>query len=165
MFGILVLSGTGLTCLVLPEFNADIFLYVCAAICSLSALFVWYQAFVKKRGFVFLEAALITAFTVFLWIHRQSGEVVIVGVFAVYLLVNVVAFLVQTVLDLQDKAASWWYDALRLIVYALLLFATVRSGLGSLKYIQYIVGLYLIVQAGQLYFEMVSFSHPQSTRY
>lgn len=165
VFGILVLSGTGLTCLVLPEFNADIFLYVCAAICSLSALFVWYQAFVKKRGFVFLEAVLITAFTVFLWIHRQSGEVVIVGVFAVYLLVNVVAFLVQTVLDLQDKAASWWYDALRLIVYALLLFATVRSGLGSLKYIQYIVGLYLIVQAGQLYFEMVSFSHPQSTRY
>lgn len=43
--GIILFVSTGLTCLIMPQFNADIFLYVCAAICTLSTVFVWYEAF------------------------------------------------------------------------------------------------------------------------
>lgn len=163
--GIIIFAISGLVCLIMPQFNGDIFLYVCAAICTLSALYVWSQAFIKKQGIVFLEAALLSIFTIFLWMHRQSGELAIVAIFAFYLFVNVIAFLVQTVLDLRDKAASWWYDSMRLIIYSFLFFATFSHGLSSFRYIQYIVGLYLLVQAGQLYFETISFSHPQSSRY
>lgn len=163
--GIILFVSTGLTCLIMPQFNADIFLYVCAAICTLSTVFVWYEAFLKKRGTVYFEALVLSAVTVFLWLHRQSGEIVIVTVFALYLLVNSIAFAIQSVLDIKDRSDTWWYDLLRFVVYSLLFFATFSHGMDSLKYIQYIVGLYLIVQAAQLYFEMTSFTHPQSSRY
>lgn len=78
------------------------------------------RSFLKKRGTVYFEALVLSAVTVFLWLHRQSGEIVIVTVFALYLLVNSIAFAIQSVLDIKDRSDTWWYDLLRFVVYSLL---------------------------------------------
>lgn len=52
LFSSIVLGIVGITCLMAPQFNAEILFYVCAWITSLSAIALWVEANYKKEDWI-----------------------------------------------------------------------------------------------------------------
>lgn len=155
----------GMTCLIAPRFDADLVFYISAGLCTFSSIVLWVQAFRKKRGLVFAEAALITVFTLFLWFHHTIGYEMVIDIFAIYMFVNAVGFGVQAILDYRDLSKTLWYDLVWTLLYIALAYASFVQRSKDLDLVQYFIGVYLIVQAVQTLLMLFWFSNPQTSRF
>lgn len=165
LFSSIVLGIVGITCLMAPQFNAEILFYVCAWITSLSAIALWVEANYKKRGLDYLEAGLATILAVILWMHQQEGYELVVIFFGVFMLVNAAGFLIQCILDLRDQSKTILYNTIQFFVYLILGIWTLLHKQQSLSYIQYFIGAYLLIQVFQIWAQLILFSKETTSRF
>lgn len=160
----IVILIVGITCFLAPSFNAEVLFYICAFITSLSAAALWLEANYKKRGLDYLEALIATILAVILWMHKQEGYELVVIFFGIFMLVNAAGFLIQCILDLQDHSKTILYNLLQFAVYLVLGIWSLVYKKESLNYIQYFIGAYLLIQAFQVWAQLILFSKAATSR-
>ncbi|WP_304683513.1 hypothetical protein [Ileibacterium valens] len=156
--------GLGLGCIFYPSLNADLFFYLVAGALSISAGVFWFQAIRKPQGFMIASALICTIGAIILWMHRLESEDLIINCFAFYMFFNMFCEGVQWFLDVRDRSNHVWAHALMTVVYGFLCFFSWFYKDMDSRILMRLFGIYLLIQAFQMFNQIYAFSHPQSSR-
>ncbi|MCF0246753.1 MAG: DUF308 domain-containing protein [Ileibacterium sp.] len=158
---LLVISGV---CLFLPNLEADVFYYCVAVTATLSAGGLWHNALIKKNGIGFLEAAAASAIALLFWFSHFERTWLILICFSFYMLFCGANELLQWVFNKRDHASGNWRHLLAGLLYLALSILSFAYRQDDVVLVMRYFGLYLLIQAVQLFLEIYYSKHPDSTR-
>lgn len=162
--GAVVLAVLGGICLFLPVKFAVFIFYAAALLMSLSAILLLYEAVRKKKGILFLGAAVSALIAIIFWTHQTDGAQLASFVFAVYMIGCSFIEAVQFILDVKNRAARSWIHLLSCLAYLAISIAAFVFRSTDVRLLMRLFGAYCLYQALQIVIEIFWFSRPHSSR-
>lgn len=150
----------GLACLFVPARFADGFLVVMGLVSLASAVPFAVHAVQWKRSLDALAALLTLALGILCLCFRSRGADLIAMIYSLYLAAIGVVFLIQAVLD-HFPASKTWIGLAYLGVGLWLLFFHRQDA----RFVMFVIGAWLLLQAWQNAEELFFFSSPYDARY
>ncbi len=154
----------GLTCLCFPVLSADGLMVTVSIFCTLSALLLFYQAIHRRslmEGLKGIGAAVLAAF---FWSYRLTGLDMVATLYGLYMFATAGIMIIQGGMDLYEKSKDGWYFLL-LALGDIILGSIAFSGAHKdQRFIQMLIGAYLLYQGIQTLVEQWAFSSHSGSR-
>lgn len=160
----IVLMAAGLACLCFPVLSADGLMITVSIVCTLSALLLLYQAIRRKSAMEGLKGIGAGLLASLFWSYRLAGVGLIATLFGLYMIATAIIMVIQGLMDLHEKSKEGWYF-LALAVGELILGSIALSGLHKdQRFIQMLIGGYLLYQGVQMLVERWAFRSSSTSR-
>lgn len=154
----------GLFCLFFPRLSADGILIAAAALTSVSAIILMWQAFAHRHLMDLVKGIGAIILALIFWSERSLGPQLVCALFSFYMGGTGIILIIEGIVDLREKSKTGWH----FILFGLIDLLLAGSGIGLLYHdpqlVQRFVGAYLIVQAVQMLTELYIFRHHDGSR-